>query len=229
MEKALSLGNNESRITPEEEKVLEQIEMLGLNREAKEYILLVWKDMKPAAQFSLNHFTSKEERDNPTAYEKVEKLFDMLGIRHMRTTSETTGSTREGGELVPCTFYKNSYLIAKQKDDLHYLAEHLGKEESVEATRRLGEILGYPDTAIEAWLASDRSKAILHEAVEEPELLTQDYMAFRKFRLSKAHWREEIQTLQKWADEIRRLNPVFYEKIVADYHRTVKESQQNGK
>lgn len=229
MEKVSPVGNFESRITPEEEKVLEEIEKLGLNREAKEYTMLVWKEMKPAAQFSLNHFTSREERDNPTAYENVEKLFDMLGIQHMRTTSETSGSTREGGNLVPCIFYKNSYLIAKQENDLLYLAEHLGKEESVEETRKLGKILGYPETATEAWLANDRSKTILHEAVEEPELLTQDYMAFRKFRLSKEHWKEEIQTLQKWADEIKRLDPVLYEKIVADYQRAVNESQQNGK
>ena len=84
----------------------------------------------------------------------------------------------------------------------------------------LGALYGFPKTAAHAFAqdkqngidfrkGDDRSALLPHE-----EYPTGDFMAFCTFRLSKAHWQEEIEVVKKWAETVQRLHPELYEKVV---------------
>jgi len=42
------------------------------------------------------------------------------------------------------------------------------------------------------------------------EISSAEYMAFDTFVLSPDHWQEEIETVKKWAETVRKLSPVIY-------------------
>jgi len=71
-----------------------------------------------------------------------------------------------------------------------------------------GEFAGYPQTAIEAYMSGDESRVLPREELPA-EVLQQDWCELLHFGLSREHWREEIQTLQKWHESLQEYAQSF--------------------
>ena len=73
-----------------------------------------------------------------------------------------------------------------------------------------GRLSGFPDSAIEAFIAND---VIQPEALPKTVRLSPEYV-FATFRFSKEHWREELDTSKKWALYIKDTAPELYEQYL---------------
>ncbi len=213
-------ANNEPSL--EEKAFIERIENIDTNNDAKKMIILTWKGLKPVSEFDFEKYDSDNDPDRLKQIAETEKLLTDLGLFYHRIQKELHGTHFDKeGKGTPATFYKDNYSISKNKEDLEYFVNHFGKKESTEVTKKLGKILGYPESAIEARNSPDRGPTILDPKSEQPELYSHEEMAFSKFRLSKQNWAEEFKTIQKWAQEIKRLDPKLYEDTIQNYRRVI--------
>jgi len=215
-----SPGNEKNEISLEERRVIEGIEKLKTSDHTKATIMLIWKGLKPAAEFDFADYDTEDESDRQEQTLAAEKLFaDLKLFSHkIQEQKDVLRYEANGKDPTPGKFYRDSYYLAKNSNDLEYLVDHFGKEENSEITEKLGTILGYPSSAIDAWNTEDRSVTILDTELEQPELFARDEMAFAEFRFSKSNWQKEFEVVKKWADEVKRLDPLLYGRIVSQYH-----------
>ena len=87
----------------------------------------------------------------------------------------------------------------------------------------MGRMSGYPPTAVDAFINwqiaieegnGDQAKAMyLLTKYERENLIPQDLSRFALFQLSREDWKKELETVRKWAEEIKLVDPEFYERI----------------
>lgn len=214
------------QISLEEKNFVDKIEKLKTGYEAKIMIMLTWKELKSVSEFSFEKYDTENEPLRLEQIKETEKLFKDLKIFSYRIQKKLDGKRFDKeGNSKPMIFYQDNYYISKNKKDLDYFINHFGKNENYEITKKLGEILGYPKSAVEAWNAQDRSKTILDR---DSELYNKDEMAFSNFRFSKANYEEEFKTVKKWAEAIKHLDPDLYHKVVRNYQEILKLNKKNG-
>ena len=210
-------ANNEPSL--EEKAFIERIENLKTNKDARRMIILTWKGLKPVSELNFEKYDPENDPERLKKITETEKLLTDLGLFSHRIQKELHGTRFDKeGNGTPMIFYEDNYRISKNKEYLQYFVDHFGKEEDHETTKKLGTILGYPESAIEAWNSPNRSLTILDK---KNELYSRDEMAFSKFRLSKQNWAKEFETIQKWAQEIKRLDPKLYEDTIQNYRRVI--------
>ncbi len=216
--------NNEPSL--EEKAFVERIENLKTNNDAKRMIILTWKGLKPVSELDFEKYDSENDPERLEKITETEKLLTDLGLFSYRIQKELHGTRFDKeGNRTPMIFYEDNYRISKNKEYLQYFVDHFGKKENHEITKKIGNILGYPESAIEAWNSPDRSLTILDPKSEQHELYSNSEMAFSKFRLSKQNWAEEFKTIQKWAQEIKRLDPNLYEDTIQNYKRVISNKE----
>jgi hypothetical protein len=114
---------------------------------------------------------------------------------------------------------KNSSLADKL-----FEAQKKLNDGNLEAETTYGQLSGFPESAITAYSkalhstepGSFEKNTMLRDELPE-DIRTQEFAAFATFRLSRDHWQEEIGTAKLWAEEIQRLNPKLYARIVKAY------------
>lgn len=84
-------------------------------------------------------------------------------------------------------------------------------------TEALGLAIGFPKTAVEAFVKIKRE--LLFDLPEE--IKNQDYMTFSGFTFSKENWQEESETVKKWAEEIKKISPNLYNETILEYHKRI--------
>lgn len=89
--------------------------------------------------------------------------------------------------------------IARDKETLLRLKQAEGNKDHQE----YGRLMGYPDTAIDAFLDDEK---LLPEK-DYPDMTDK----FMNFKLSKDHWQEEIKVITKWSQAIKQYAPKVYE------------------
>jgi hypothetical protein len=100
------------------------------------------------------------------------------------------------------------FCVSKDKTTAELLARaHAEKDD-----REFGRLVGYPPTAVNAFV--DNEPRIEREDLPE-DIRNSEYINFQNFVLSKKHWREETETIKKWAETIKRMDPVLYERDIA--------------
>jgi hypothetical protein len=227
--KELHAENELGEISLEEREIVERIEKLKTRDFTKAIIMLVWKGLKPAAEFDFARYYNENDKTRLEQTEEIEKIFTDLGILYHRIKEEkdTIHLDREGNET-PGKSYWDRFYIARDKDDLQYIIDYFGKENSKEIMGKMGQVFGYPISAVNAWNSENKRETILPwDYSKEP--CNRDEMAFRQFRLSKANWKEEFELVKTWANEIKRLSPSIYKSIVQTYrHFEIEQKSIHG-
>ncbi len=95
------------------------------------------------------------------------------------------------------------FLVGKDEASLQALLDSDSAEEA-------GHAFGMPDTAVSAYVDSK----IKNRETLPSEVLSSDYIHFLDFRLSEDHWQEELESVKRRAEEVKRLTPDLYEKII---------------
>jgi hypothetical protein len=78
-----------------------------------------------------------------------------------------------------------------------------------------GTLLGFPKSAIDAFIHHKEGMVRAPEEIRHTELGA-FYDSIGAFRLSKAHWREEIKTVEKWMESIRTVSPELLEHLLSN-------------
>ncbi|MDO8667498.1 MAG: hypothetical protein Q7K35_00160 [bacterium] len=88
--------------------------------------------------------------------------------------------------------------IARDRETLDRLLEVSGKKDH----EAYGRLMGYPETAVQAFIAKD---LLTHE--EQPPEMADNIFPMK---LSKEHWREELENLRIWNEAIKKYAPDTY-------------------
>lgn len=111
------------------------------------------------------------------------------------------------------------FITARTKEDALKLESLNPRGRSGQLT--LGRMYGFPDTAARAYGRGQKYLVPFRSGIEvlPRAVITEDYMAFLDFRLSKKDWRSELKTVRAWADAIRAFDPELYRREVKEYRK----------
>jgi hypothetical protein len=138
--------------------------------------------LKPVAEASSGHWVQTDggRRTMPDDPRKVGALLDSLGLAYSLTGDDYA---------ITALVSQSEDLIQAYRADIN-VVEH-------------GKLFGYPETAIEAFVANPHQ---LLTPERQDEILKAaglpDNMPM--FRMSSAHWEDEIKILQDWHQALRQ-------------------------
>lgn len=184
--------------------LVKRIEALDVYDSERLNLVMAWQGLVPTANFIISATNPpRTEKEQNELCLKVEKLFTDLGLKFKEKTDYPG---REGG--------RRFYQVAKSEEILN---EFIGIDFSDRKnSERIGLMFGVPQTAAAAYAKG--TKFLIRDEDMPAKIRAEEYMTFSKFWFSREHWQEELETVKKWAREIKRINPALYERLVA-YHK----------
>lgn len=194
----------ESRFNPE---LIEELEKTSLLIDQEKVILLLTlMGEKPAAHHGLLLKFGAEQESNEKKF-IAEKQFLTEWLQKAGLIFSVKDKTIRGGvrgDFKPTAKVCN-FHISRDKAALERLNHAHSKSE-------LGLALGYPTTAVEAYL---KGQEFLIKEQDLPfDIRSSEVMDFLFFRLSKEHWAEELETVKRWAKAIKDNFPDFYQQVI---------------
>ncbi len=214
--------------SPLEEKegkreIIEEIENIPLPPDQKMELFLAFIGEKPVSSLGILYESDKarpgEREEFIRKKNQIEQCLKKTGLYfeiEERREVEATGVER----------LKLDFLVAREKKAIDELKEAQEKQDYV----TMGRLFGYPETAVQAFkkgMETERMEdfVIVNEKEwfetlpeEEKKPLSQEgVLDFLIFRLSKEHWREELEVLRKWQRQIQTQAPKLYREIMGRF------------
>jgi hypothetical protein len=221
--------NNEEEQSRHKVEQLERLELLSDND--KKDILLIWRGLKLATEFEYGYSWDPTEEEKQLADEEIEeleKVVEDLGLHiHIseRSFKEAADKMPEGS-TVTATYAGHDRVrvyVGCDKESVEKI-ENAYNTYHIENSGIVGKLSGYPESAINAYMEAtqrvpygEKLKEMMYSDSLPEEIREEDFAAFVQFFLSRKNWREEIKTVKKWAEEIKKTAPALYERIVKDY------------
>lgn len=169
-----------------QEKIKNLIELLSalkIGPEQKANIALVIMELKPATELYLYKNNDPEDL-------VCETLTNCgLEVRKKETTEKCL-----------------KFAIAKDPN----IAEQLLKINGNKDHELYGRLMGYPNTAIQAFL---NKEDLLDQATENRLLQNNDEIYMGYFKLSKNHYQEELELMETWNQAIKEHAPSIYQSL----------------
>lgn len=110
---------------------------------------------------------------------------------------------------LPYVIENKQIFVGKDIESFEALRDATKIEKKPEYILTLGKALGYPTTAVEGFINNE-----LIERDELPDdIKNQRILNLIDFRLSKSHWREELDMVREQAGSIKDLVPDIYEQV----------------
>lgn len=135
----------------------------------------------------------------------VENSLGMLGLAYeIRTRVTTDGLDQPYDGYGRKRYHEllDVYAAHSSKDVLDMIKAREDRDE-----RALGTLLGYPATAIDAFV---NETPLDEESVPLAVRLSPEWQ-FVAFRFSRAHWQEEFEYVKDWVKTIHELSPLLYD------------------
>jgi hypothetical protein len=224
-----SKENFKIEFNKDKEKVdIEQIENLDfLGTQDRMILILTYLGEKPVTKIELSYIEQYPYTDLNEIIlkrEKLERLLKKLGLKFKIIKRIIVNEN--GFEEI--TF---EFLISRDKKKIEELEKAINENDS----RKMGELYGYPKTAVDAYVKSMRilkekrknKRDILLESIfdrkkwfdslseeERSKLIEEGVLNFLTFTFSKKHWREELDVVRKWQSIIKEKSPRLYQEII---------------
>jgi hypothetical protein len=203
---------------------IEQIENLNfLGTQDRMILILTYLGEKPVTKIEVSYIEQHPYADlNEIILErkKLERLLKKLGLKFKiikRIIVDENGFEEINFE----------FLISRDKKKIEELEKAINENDE----RKMGELYGYPKTAVDAYVKSrrflkehkkdelesifDRKKWFDSLSEEErSKLIEEGVLNFQTFTFSKKHWREELDVVRKWQSIIREKAPRLYQEII---------------
>lgn len=185
-------------------KIIENLNQLPCHDESKVDLLLASKGLKKATEFIF----FEPQKITEEILDKTEQIFKKLGLYYIRNRRELTDSMKW-----------KEYIIGKNKEDVLLFQKLWNKGDDFrERTKILGKLLGFPETAISAYIKKETiSKFDFFEQVKRG-----NFLAFGSFAFSKDNWKEEVKIVEKWSKTIKNMDRNLYNKMIDKYKKDVK-------
>lgn len=180
--------------------------------------LLVLKGLKPATELIFGVQWETDEDPKKFSEEEVGRTIETiksLGLDVTDPIRETEPASKEE-DYETIGFDQIRVFISRDQG----ISKELEQAYIEENDERYGQLSGFPNTAIEAYIKAEEGKDTLMEISDFPEeIRKEEFMAFvvHGYKLSKESWRDEIEVGRKWAEEIKRLHPELYRSVVSTY------------
>ena len=201
-------------LKPGERETAHSLESLPLIPRDKIFLLLVWRGLKTASPVFLPIDYNQEMVKD--LQEKVMKAG--LFLKPDQTISR---EKRPRSDRI--------YFIANNQKDLKLISklwfgDHFNNPK---VYREIGRMSGFPKTAIETFNKFTHldgpGKTITQQKLvlsveEKKKLIPPELFHFSLFfYMSRASWQTELQTIKKWADEIKLVAPTLQEAYVHQF------------
>jgi hypothetical protein len=217
---------SEPTIIPPDKRITAKVERKGLSREAitaleqlstpitsqqKAEILLAGLGSKPAALMGLLspiwHLGELPQSVSEHDYAATTDALTGLGM-HVRAMDATIDCKDWSSNPPQSAKQAWRVLLASQSDAMLEQISSAHDSQSPEANRLLGAALGYPPTAVEAYIAGHSIRP--QESGEgDPAVL-----AMASFRLSPEHAQEELAVVRSWTEQVQNASPAIYQQLV---------------
>ena len=192
-----------------ERALIEKVESWDCFDEEKMNLLLVYKDLKRVAALTLDEFSDGEISD-----ERVKKSMDQFisicnDMKILYKQREILTLREDPGRL--------QFFVSKTQGDLDTISQSEFKSSHHNNALETGILLGYPKTAVEAYVKGSEYTIQAYEKSNyiPAEILEKDFMAFDLFVFSKEHWQDELKTVEATANCIQKTDPALYERWIA--------------
>jgi len=202
--------------TPNFEKgkkeAIEKIKEMDLMLPHHRNLVLVMIGERPLTTFSFTTELEKKEMGEQF-FEKLKEVVEKANL-----SIERVEETDEEKKVVTNYFYvaQNKEIISEA-----HKAEARGDHET------LGKLYGFPETAVKAFAEAaknpEKEKELLFEdqkdflnslsEEERKQIAKERLLGFFDFRLSKAHWREELETVRRWKRALEEEDPELAKKL----------------
>lgn len=212
--------------------VVEGLENLNVYPDFKAELLLVMLGKKPATDY---RFSSRiwlegqpeetEIHDTQTYQELVNRL-GQSGLAYRVSPDEIIDpiqyllSGTDGAIMRQDDEYDFEAVLAQHQRELRRVVwigrtpedvDRMEQAYKANDAKLLGQAYGFPDTAIQAYLAQNPIPYNeVGNYVSDP-----DARAFSKYVLSKDNWQDEIKVAQEWAKAIKVASPKIYDLMVS--------------
>lgn len=189
-------------------EIQEAIHTLEIEKEIKPIqkalILMVADGKKPATwqQIASKRWTEgrKETRITPERWQELNNIFDKLGLVSVVRTRlddstfvQPKDGTHQWIELAD---------IFLARDQTH--ADKLAEAVASKSPARIGKILGFPPSAVKAFVAEDMIPVA--EWPLSTKTVDKESMRFLNHMISRDNWEEEISYLPAFSSRIRELS-----------------------
>ena len=215
------------------QEIIERVEHLPVNDNVKVDTLLILSGFKQATEIEMGKQWAPNEISHMLSEDEIvlcRKSLEEIGLKTIEPMREKHDArVVTEGEEAPYTEYgKDVALFCVAKDKMS--AEQLKQAVQTDDDRVYGTLSGFPATAIDAYIAnenksgSENDEPLIISREELPkEVREQDFMAFAEFMFSKDYWREELETVKRWATQIQQADPMLYARIVASYRSMIRQ------
>ncbi|MEI7765117.1 MAG: hypothetical protein WCI93_00860 [bacterium] len=193
-----------------ENKKIENLEQLPCADESKVELLLASQGLKKATDFTFFEF----EKVTEEVLKKTEEVFKEFGLFYIKNTRELTEIQRW-----------KEYIIGKNKEEVLLFQKLWNQDDDFgEEAKKKGELLGFPKTAIDAYI----KKETISRFDFPEEIKNKDFLAFGNIAFSKDNYKEELKTIEVWAEAIKRMDKDLYLRMVEEYKKDI-EFYKNDK
>ena len=199
--------------------VREAIHALEIEEEIKPIqkalILMVADGKKPATwqQIASEKWTEDKEetRITPERWQEVNNIFDKLGlVAAVRTRLDDStfvqpkDGTHQWIELA-------DILLSKDRSHANKLASAVASGDH----RRIGVLLGFPQSAVDAFIS--KNTIAVSEWPSSTESVDEQSMKFLHHMLSKDNWKQEISYLPAFSQRVKELSEKIYQDRLKEF------------
>lgn len=189
-----------------------QLEELPFSDDYRADVILAAAKLKRAAELPVKLPLESTPDERERIVRRTQQVLHTIGLRTARGDRVRTPHMYGEGPVL---------FAARTQNDAEALAEldikRAAEGDTLENMRAEGEFYGYPKTSVEAYCKAETENAhdlLLRDQELPNEIKEQGLRPFLNFRLSKQHWREELETVRTWAETIKQRAPKLYERIL---------------
>lgn len=177
-------------------------------------IIAVYKGLKPASIIGMHRGDSPEYIFENKVTEFQDTLHK-LAIKFIITAADPKNEHIEfliGKNDENLKELSNAYYSTFERTAEDYSPESFQKFQRTRE-QRIGYALGYPHTAVDAFVDPDQGSIEEDELPEE--IQKSDELKFVNFILSRDHWQEELEYARQKAELVKEIAPEIYNRTVA--------------
>lgn len=167
-------------------------------------IMLVKLGEKPATWLCVDSFSQYGPEYMDPNYHRDVKVTEsaLKQVRLPFLMSEDQGAT--------------NFFVGRTTSEVAALIRAYHSPHSPEHDRAFGHAVGYPESAVEAFIrfTGGEEGAVLSREELPEDVRRSDTAKFLSFRLSRAHWREEFNYLDQKRRIIQKNAPDLYQRII---------------
>lgn len=178
----------------------------GITWGDKADILLTAAGLRPSALAHLEHEGSPIKPGvlgvEGAQIEAFGAVLDQLGLQYVtRNRVLYEDDEKQLGKEIVDFFASRDGSSANKLKDAFIAGDHT----------LIGLTLGYPKTAVEAFLTADMLPPAGHPT--STATVSEQNMRLLAHRLSKSHWKDEVHYLQEGGEALKKISPLIYARI----------------